>query len=177
VPTRRARPKEPPRLDVTFERGTPLAAYLHLDPARGASPAHRVAVRPSVLVDYAADGSPIGLELTAPERTDVAAVNDVLRTLGVAPIGPAELAPLGSSRLARSVFSIIGEGLMRFDRARLALLAAQLIREFASTDRELESLDVLTPRAESLRSFDDPVARVIDLDEFRDSQSKRRLTE
>ena len=83
-----------PYLEVTFRKGKPVAAYLYLPRAPGAKSARTVEARPTVLVDYAASGEPIGIEMTAPASVDAALVNAVLAEIGVAPIEPSELSPL-----------------------------------------------------------------------------------
>ncbi len=81
-------------LEVTFRKGKPIAAYLYLPRPTGARAARTVEVRPTVLVDYAATGEPIGLELTAPSHIAADVVNEVLLSLGLPPVDAAELAPL-----------------------------------------------------------------------------------
>jgi hypothetical protein len=83
-----------PYLEVTFRKGKPIAAYLYLPRASGVKSARSVEVRPTVLVDYAATGEPIGVELTAPANVDAVLVNAVLGEIGIAPLEPAELSPL-----------------------------------------------------------------------------------
>jgi hypothetical protein len=81
-------------LEVTFRKGKPLAAYLYLPRATGVKSARTEEVSPGILVDFAASGEPIGLEITAPTRVTAEQVNAALRTLGVATIAPEELSPL-----------------------------------------------------------------------------------
>ncbi len=50
------------------------------------------------MVDFAADGRPIGLEITAPNRITLEAINRVLVPLGQDEATMAELAPLFSTR-------------------------------------------------------------------------------
>jgi hypothetical protein len=45
-------------------------------------------------VDFAADGRPIGLEVTAPDKVSAAPINRVLSDLGLSPLPEADLAPL-----------------------------------------------------------------------------------
>jgi len=47
-----------------------------------------------LIVDFAANGKPIGIEITAPEQLTLAALNRVLREPGCAPVRRADLAPL-----------------------------------------------------------------------------------
>jgi hypothetical protein len=81
-------------LEVTFRHGRALAAYLYL-PRRPRDHSVRTKrARPGLVIDLAADGRPIGIEITAPSRVTVTALNRVLRSLGQAPLKRADLAPL-----------------------------------------------------------------------------------
>ncbi len=84
-------------LEVTFRHGRPLAAYYYL--ARlPAGTSHRTEpAAHGILVDYRADGTPIGLEITAPTVVTVADINNVLQRLGYPPIGAEDLAPLATA--------------------------------------------------------------------------------
>jgi len=81
-------------LEVTFRKGKPLAAYLYLPRAAGAKSVRTESIAPGLLVDYGADGEPIGFELTAPDKITVAQINAVLENFGLPGISPQELAPL-----------------------------------------------------------------------------------
>jgi hypothetical protein len=81
-------------LEVTFRKGKPLAAYLYLPRQAGVKSVRTVEAAPGVLVDYAASGEPIGLEITTPSYVTVDQVNTVLETLGLSAMTPEELAPL-----------------------------------------------------------------------------------
>ena len=83
-----------PYLEVTFRKGRPVAAYLYLPRPTGARSARTTELRPGVLVDYAADGAPIGIELTDPAHAEVSVINLVLREVGAPPVDVADLAPL-----------------------------------------------------------------------------------
>jgi len=81
-------------LEVTYRHGRPLAAYLFL-PRRArdrSARTHRAA--PGLVVDFARDGRPIGIEITTPSRVTLTAINRVLRSLGVPTLTRADLAPL-----------------------------------------------------------------------------------
>ena len=81
-------------LEITFRKGKPLAAYVYLPRRIGVKSARTEAAAPGVLIDYAASGEPIGLEITAPRQVTVDTVNAVLETLGLAVMAPEELVPL-----------------------------------------------------------------------------------
>ena len=81
-------------LGVTFRRGRPLAAYYYL-PRRPGQKSYRTReAAPGILVDFTRTGRPIGIEITAPDRASVAAINRVLRELGQPLLKSQDLAPL-----------------------------------------------------------------------------------
>jgi uncharacterized protein YuzE len=81
-------------LEVTFRHGRPLAAYLYL-PRQPKDKSYRTErVEPGLVIDYSRRGKPIGVEITAPSKLSAAALNRVLRRLGVPPVRRADLAPL-----------------------------------------------------------------------------------
>lgn len=81
-------------LEVTYRHGKPLAGYLYL-PRRSQDRSARVEqVAPGLAVDYRRDGQPIGIEITAPGKVSLAAVNRVLRDLGLPAAKRVDLAPL-----------------------------------------------------------------------------------
>lgn len=47
-----------------------------------------------MVIDFARGGRPIGIELTAPSKLSVAALNRVLRDLGFPPVSREDLAPV-----------------------------------------------------------------------------------
>jgi hypothetical protein len=81
-------------LQVTYRGGRPIAAYYYL-PRTGARTSVRVEERcQGMLVDFAAEGDPLGIEITTPSITTLDGFNEVLQSLGFAPATPQELAPL-----------------------------------------------------------------------------------
>ena len=81
-------------LEVTFRHGRPMAAYYYL-PRRPGQKSYRTRkAEAGLLIDYSRGGRPIGIEITAPSKVTLAAVNRVLRVLGFAPVKREELAPL-----------------------------------------------------------------------------------
>lgn len=81
-------------LEVTFRRGRPLAAYLYL-PRAPADKSDRVEQAGSgLLVDYTADGKPIGVEITAPVQVGIAKLNRVLANLHAPAVTNEDIAPL-----------------------------------------------------------------------------------
>ena len=82
-------------LQITYRKARPLAAYLYLAHPTGERSA-RTEPSPDglVVVDYAADGRPIGVEITAPEAVTLERLNGVLRELGQPPLPETEFRPL-----------------------------------------------------------------------------------
>lgn len=83
-----------PYLEVTYRHGRPLAAYYYLPRAKRAKSVRTRRVEPGLIIDYAADGAPLGIEITAPSKLSMAALNRVLKQLGSAPIRREDFAPL-----------------------------------------------------------------------------------
>jgi uncharacterized protein YuzE len=81
-------------LEVTFRHGRPLAAYLYLPRERGDTSFRTSQAEPGMIVDYSQSGKPIGIELTAPSKVTLDALNRVLGDLGLSPLTRADLEPL-----------------------------------------------------------------------------------
>ena len=82
-------------LQITYRKGRPFAAYLYLSRMTGERSVRSEASTDGLLVvDVAADGRPIGIEITAPGMVTLERINDVLRTLAQPPLLEAEFAPL-----------------------------------------------------------------------------------
>ena len=84
-------------LQVTYRNGRPFAAYLYLPRKLGDKSARSVRCESGLVIDYAADGRPIGVEITAPQSTSLDAVNRVLATAQLPPVTQLELQPLVSA--------------------------------------------------------------------------------
>ena len=83
-----------PYLEVTFCRGRALAAYYYL-PRRAGDRAVRTERRPAgLMIDFACGGRAIGIEITAPFRVSLTAINRVLRSVGQPPVSRSELSPV-----------------------------------------------------------------------------------
>lgn len=81
-------------LEVTYRHGRPLAAYYYLPRRARQKSVKTRRVDPGLIIDLAADGRPLGIEITAPAQLTVAALNRVLRELGCAPVRRGDLAPI-----------------------------------------------------------------------------------
>jgi uncharacterized protein YuzE len=81
-------------LEVALRHGRPIAAYYYL-PRRSGQKSYKTRKAESgLLIDYSRSGRPIGIEITAPSKVSLAAINRILGGLGLPPIKRADLAPL-----------------------------------------------------------------------------------
>ncbi len=81
-------------LEVTFRHGRPIAAYYYLPRSTDQKSVRTRRVEPGMVIDFAADGQAIGIEITAPELLSLPELNAVLQQLGQAPATEADLAPV-----------------------------------------------------------------------------------
>ena len=82
-----------PYLEVTYRNGKAFAAYLYLR-RRPDEKAVTTRREGELVVDYAADGRPSGIEFTKVGSVDLGAVNKVLESAHEALLLPRDLAPL-----------------------------------------------------------------------------------
>ncbi|OFV92792.1 MAG: hypothetical protein A3G76_10360 [Acidobacteria bacterium RIFCSPLOWO2_12_FULL_65_11] len=83
-----------PYLEVTFRHGRPIAAYYYLPRQANQKSVKTRQVEPGLVIDFAAEGQAIGIEITAPTKVSLAALNAVLRELGHPPATEVDLAPV-----------------------------------------------------------------------------------
>jgi hypothetical protein len=84
-------------LEVTYRKGKPLAAYFYL-PRRSDDKCARVEPHgEGFLVDWSADGRPIGIEMPSPSLITVERLNRVLAELHLDPVPPEEVAPVSAA--------------------------------------------------------------------------------
>lgn len=81
-------------LEVTFRKGKPIAAYLYLPRAVGATAVRTEDAGSGLRIDYDARGKALGIELTAPQLATVEQLNAVMAMLGQEPLQAQEWAPL-----------------------------------------------------------------------------------
>lgn len=81
-------------LEVTFRHGRPIAAYYYLPRETNQKSVRTRRVEPGLVIDFAADGHAIGIEITTPAKVSLAALNAVLRELGHPLATEADLAPV-----------------------------------------------------------------------------------
>lgn len=85
---------KPYYLEVTFLHGRPVAAYYHLVSEEEVASARCRRLEPGLVVDFAADDRPLGIEITAPSALALEDFNRVLDELGLPAVTAEELAPL-----------------------------------------------------------------------------------
>ena len=82
-------------LQITYRNGRPFAAYLYLSHSTGKKSVKTEASSDGLLVvDFAVDGQPIGVEITAPEAVTLERLNLLLEQLGQRPLPEEEFRPL-----------------------------------------------------------------------------------
>jgi len=82
-------------LQVTFRKGRAFAAYLHLSHPTGEKSVRTVASQDGLLiVDYAASGRPLGVEITAPQAVPLDRLNQLLAELGEPPMAEQDYSPV-----------------------------------------------------------------------------------
>jgi len=84
-------------LEVTFRNGKIIAAYLYLPRRPGDVSARTERQADGLLIDYTTDGRAIGIEITAPSRASLEAINSTLNVVHQEPATPEELAPLAAA--------------------------------------------------------------------------------
>ncbi len=83
-------------LEVTYRKGKPFAAYLHLPHQVGVRAVRTEPAADGLLVDFGPDDFPLGVEITAPTSVTSDQINAVLISLGLDPLDVNELAPLAA---------------------------------------------------------------------------------
>jgi hypothetical protein len=81
-------------LTVTYRCGRPIAAYVQLPREEGDRAVRTDRIDDVFLVDRAADGRPIGVDITDPTELSADRLVDLLRSLGLPEIDREEFRPL-----------------------------------------------------------------------------------
>lgn len=81
-------------LEVTYRKGRPVAAYFWLPRQEGDTAARTEQRQSGLVVDFAADGRPLGIEITSPATITAAEIAELLNELHEPPLDAAELQPL-----------------------------------------------------------------------------------
>lgn len=81
-------------LQVTYRNSAPFAAYIGLGRRLGERSARTEQVGPDLLVDFGADGRPLGIELVDPLSTTAEEIFAVFDSLGLSRPSRSALSPL-----------------------------------------------------------------------------------
>jgi uncharacterized protein YuzE len=81
-------------VQVTYRKGRPFAAYIYLQRKPGQKSARTERVSSEVLIDYAADGTPLGIEIVSPGHVSIDEINEAFKRLGMELPEPRDLEPL-----------------------------------------------------------------------------------
>jgi uncharacterized protein YuzE len=84
-------------LEVTYRNGKPLAAYLYLPRNPGDVSVRTERHSDGLLIDFAADGRAIGIEITAPSKLSLETLNRALAAVNQHPATAADLGPLAAA--------------------------------------------------------------------------------
>jgi len=81
-------------LEITYRHGKVFAAYLYLTRESGDRVHHSEPTRHGMVIDYAEDGRPLGIEITTPVQLDLESINQVLDRLDQPLLSSEDLQPL-----------------------------------------------------------------------------------
>lgn len=81
-------------LEVTYRNGKPFSAYLFLPRHSGDRSARTERFSEARVIDYAADGRAIGIEITHPRAVTEEEINRVLAHVNQPKLAPEDFAPL-----------------------------------------------------------------------------------
>lgn len=81
-------------LEVTYRKGTPVAAYLYLPRPPGAKSFRSERHGEGLVLDFMRDGTLIGVEITALSLVTTQSINEILTSVGVASIEEDDLKPI-----------------------------------------------------------------------------------
>jgi len=81
-------------LQITYRKGKPFAAYIYLAHRHGQKSVRTKAITEDLLIDYAQDGTPLGIEIVSPGMVSLDEIQRVFDSLGFDRLEPSELDPL-----------------------------------------------------------------------------------
>ena len=81
-------------LQITYRKGKPFAAYIYLSHQHSQKSVRTEAVTEDLLIDYAQDGTPLGIEVVSPGMVSIDEIQGIFDRLGLGRLEPAELEPL-----------------------------------------------------------------------------------
>jgi len=84
-------------LEVTFRNGKLMAAYLYLPRRPGDVSVRTERQAEGLLIDFAADGRAIGIEIAAPSKLSLETLNHALAAVHQDPATSDELGPLAAA--------------------------------------------------------------------------------
>jgi uncharacterized protein YuzE len=83
-----------PYLEITYRHGKALGAYLYLPGVGGHKVSRSQKAGPGLVVDYSADGQPVGIEIASPATVSGDQINALLARLNLKVLDEEELSPL-----------------------------------------------------------------------------------
>ncbi len=84
-------------LQITYRKGKPFAAYIYLSHRCGQKSVRTEAITEDLLIDYAQDGTPLGIEVVSPGIVSIEEIQGVFDHLGLGRVEPIELGPLNAA--------------------------------------------------------------------------------
>ena len=84
-------------LQITYRKGKPFAAYIYLSHRGGQKSVRTEAITEDLLIDYAQDGTPLGIEIVSPGFVSIEEIQGVFDRLGLSRVEPVELEPLNAA--------------------------------------------------------------------------------
>lgn len=84
-------------LQITYRKGKPFAAYIYLSHRCGQKSVRTEAITEDLLIDYAQDGTPLGIEIVSPGIVSIDEIQGIFDRLGLGRPEPVELEPLNAA--------------------------------------------------------------------------------
>ncbi len=81
-------------LQITYRKGKPFAAYIYLSRQNGQKSVRTEVISEDLLIDYAQDETPLGIEIVSPEMVSIDEIQAVFDRLGLGRPSLIELEPL-----------------------------------------------------------------------------------
>ena len=90
-------------LQITYRKGKPFAAYIYLSRQNGQKSVRTEVISEDLLIDYAQDETPLGIEIVSPEMVSIDEIQAVfdpktLQDLVVEQLPRRQRQPVGKSR-------------------------------------------------------------------------------
>ena len=81
-------------IQVSYRDGRPFAGYIYLPRPPGAKSVRQERLSSGIVIDYSAEGTPLGIEVVSPGHSILDEINWAFDHIGVPRPSPQELAPL-----------------------------------------------------------------------------------